>query len=62
MGTALHPQNDEADGGRRSGNIPVHVWAEDLGVATLAPGAGQEAHKVHDELKTRWVGAEEEMR
>ena len=62
MGTSLHPQDDEADGSRRSGDGPVHVWAEDLGVMTLAPGIGQETHAVHDELKTRWIGTEEEMR
>ena len=61
MGTALHPQNDEADGGRRSGNRPVYVRAEDLGVISITPGACQEAHEVHDELETRWIGAEEEM-
>ena len=50
MGITLHQKNGKADGGRRSGDIPVYVWAEDLGVIAIAPGAGQEAHKVHDEL------------
>ena len=40
----------------------MNVRIEDLGFVESASGARQETHQVHDELKTRWVGAEEEMR
>ena len=40
----------------------MHVRIEDLGFVASTPGACQETHEVHDELKARWIGAEEEMR
>ena len=61
MGTALHQKNGKADGARRRGDRPVYDWAEDLGVISITPGACQKAHKIHDELKTRLIGVEEEM-
>ena len=62
MGTTLHQKDDKADGGRRGGDRPVHVRVEDLGLISSSPGARQEPHEIHDELKTRWIRAEEEMR
>ena len=61
MGIALHQKNGKTDGSRRGGDRPVHVWCEDMGVISSTLGARQEAHEVHDELETRWIGAEEEM-
>ena len=62
MGATLHQENGKADRGRRGGDRPVHVRVEDLGLISNTLGARQEAHEIHDELKSRWVGAEEEMR
>ena len=39
----------------------MHVRIEDLGFVASTPSARQETHQVHDELKTRRIGAEEEM-
>ena len=61
MGITLHQKDDEANGGRRGGDRPVHVRVEDMGIISSPSGARQEAHEIHDELEARWVGAEEEM-
>ena len=61
MGIALHQKDGEANGSRYSGDGPVHVRIEDLGFVASTSRARQETHQVHDELETRWVGAEEEM-
>ena len=62
MGIALHQKDDKADGSRRGGDRSVHVRFEDLGLVSSSPGTRQETHEIHDELKTRWIRAEEEMR
>ena len=61
MGSALHQENGKADGGRHSGDRPVHVRSEDMGLVSSTTGASQEAHEVHDELETRRIRAEEEV-
>ena len=61
MGAALDQKDGTADGSPYSGDGPVHVRTEDLGFVASTPGACQETHEVHDELKARWIGAEEEM-
>ena len=61
MGAALHQKDGTADGGPYSGDGPVHVRIEDMGLVASTHGACQETYEVHDELKTRWIGAEEEM-
>ena len=62
MGTTWHQKDDKAAGGRRGGDRPVHVRVENLGLFPSSPGTRQETHTIQDELKTRWIGAEEEMR
>ena len=62
MGTTLHQKEDKADGGRRGGDRSLHVRVEDLGLISSSPGTRQETHEFHDELKARWIRAEEEMR
>ena len=61
MGVALYQKDGKADGSPYSGDGSVHVRIEDLGFVASTPGACQETHEVHDELKTRWIGAEEEI-
>ena len=61
MGTTLHQKDDKADGGRRGRDRPMHVRVEDLRLVSSSPGTRQETVEIHDELKTRWIRAEEEM-
>ena len=61
MGTTLHQKDGKATWSRHSGDGPMHVRIENLGFVTSTPGARQETHEVHDEHKTRWIGAEEDV-